>query len=198
MATFSLHLLFFLFSFIIHLFIYEESSVKKYILSKSKVLKSVWFTWSWLPCGIIAIRPYRQMHLHNLDYHENLRPGSLSASDFTLTASSSQNQVSGRFYHTWFLQKGKPSSILLRHKHPHVQPSWAFWLISTDLTQLAFNFSIQENVPKEQTIRPWKISIPNASMKWESSNILLDLCVPPLVHSLMFELVSEKGTGQEG
>ena len=30
------------------------------------------------------------MHLHNLDYHENLRPGYLSASDFTLTASSSQ------------------------------------------------------------------------------------------------------------
>lgn len=57
---------------------------------------------------------------------------------------------------------GKPSSILLRHKYPHAQPSWAFWLISTDFTQLAFNFSIQENVsvlgnnnvPKEQTIRP--------------------------------------------
>ena len=30
------------------------------------------------------------MHLHNLDYHENLRPGYLSASDLTLTASSPQ------------------------------------------------------------------------------------------------------------
>lgn len=73
-----------------------------------------------------------------------------------------KNQVSGRFYHTLFLEKGKPSSILPRHKHPHAQPSWAFWLISTDFTQLAFNFSNQENVsvlgnnnvPKEQTIRP--------------------------------------------
>ena len=126
--------------------------------------------------NILPLRLYRQMYPHNLDDHGNLRP--VSSSDVILTAYSGSQikhhgtvtipcSYKGENARTSFYVTDTPGPAIIG------LPT------STDLKLLTLNFSIEENdptprngaVPRSNPLRTNRtsVSIPSASMEWESS-----------------------------
>ena len=121
--------------------------------------------------NILPLRLYRQMYPHNLDDHGNLRP--VSSSDVILTAYGGSQikhhgtvtipcSYKGENARTSFYVTDSPGPAII------ALPT------STDLKLLILNFSIEENDPHPATVQfprtnRTSVSIPSASMEWESS-----------------------------